>query len=62
MDKDFTFTVELFGIKSDGSNDIQSIEADSSVEVEIIIESFHDDGYRILSCTCNFSGNYVSFL
>lgn len=62
MDKDFTFTVELFGIKSDGSNDIQSIEADSSVEVEIIIELFHDDGYRILNCTCNFSGNNIDFL
>ena len=61
MDKEFTFTVELYGIKTDGSNDIVYLQADSLIEAEIIVESFHDS-YKIIECHCNISGNLVDWL
>lgn len=62
LEKDFTFTFEVYGIKADGGDDVINIDADSLVEAEIIIESFHDGSYRFLYCTSNFTGNFVDFL
>ena len=45
----FTYTYELFGIMADGGNSIQSIEASCQEEAEIIIESFHDGEYLMIS-------------
>lgn len=43
------YTYRLIGIKADGSDDVQDITASCEIEAEIIIESFHDGEYYLLS-------------
>ena len=43
------YTYRLIGIKADGTDQIMDIEASCETEAEIIIESFHDGGYQLLS-------------
>ena len=43
------YTVQLFGIKVDGSDDFVTINASCEEEVSIIVESFHDGGFAILN-------------
>lgn len=44
-----TYTYRLVGIKNDGSDDIINISASCETEAEIIIESFHNGCYELLS-------------
>lgn len=46
---DNVYTYRLIGIKADGSDQIMNITASCVNEAEIIIESFHDGGYQLLS-------------
>lgn len=43
------YTYKIIGIMADGSDDIIDISASCQTEAEIIIESFHDGGYELLS-------------
>src|SRR5690554_226274 len=42
------YTVQLIGIKVDGSDDFVNIHASCKEEVGIIVETFHHGGYVIL--------------
>ena len=50
-----TYTYRLIGIKVDGTDDIIEIKASSSIEAEIIIESFHDGDYILESRSDDYS-------
>ena len=43
------YVYSLIGIKIDGSDDTVTINASCETEAEIIIETFHDGPYRLLS-------------